>query len=382
MTLDAPALQTPLAERHRALGARMVAFAGYEMPLNYPAGIVSEHLHCRRAASLFDVSHMGQLEISCPDGPAAAAAALERVVPADILGLRPGRQRYAVLTSEAGGIRDDIMVARLEDRLVLVVNAACKHDDLAYLAEALPGCAVEMRGDRALVALQGPEAGAVLERLAPESAAMRFMDVRELAVGGSPALVTRSGYTGEDGFEISVAADRAGDFFDLLLADDRVKPAGLGARDTLRLEAGLCLMGSDLDATTSPVEAGLDWSIGKARRAGRARAGGFPGADRILGELAGGAARYRIGFLAEGRAPVRAGAELFDEDGCLVGHVTSGGFGPSLNRPVAMGYVTPGAAAPGTRLIARARGREIAGHVSGLPFIEARQKRTVTTKGT
>ncbi|MEM7499460.1 MAG: glycine cleavage system aminomethyltransferase GcvT, partial [Pseudomonadota bacterium] len=353
---------------------RMVPFAGYEMPLNYEDGIVAEHLHCRAAASVFDVSHMGQIEISAPGGVAEASRALERLVPADILDLAPGRQRYALLTNDEGGIRDDLMMARLTDRLLLVVNAACTEDDLAYLDAALEGCRVEMLADRALLALQGPEAGAVLAELAPESAAMRFMDVRELAVDGIPVIASRSGYTGEDGFEIAVDADCAGDLFDRLIASARVRPAGLGARDTLRLEAGLCLMGSDLDATTSPVEAALEWSIGKARRAGGPREGGFPGAARIFPELAEGAARRRVGLAVEGRAPIRAGATLSAEEG-PVGSVTSGGFGPSLGRPVAMGYVTAAHTAPGNRLTAEQRGRRIEVTVTALPFVEARQKR-------
>lgn len=375
MTPDASVQTTPLTERHRALGARMVPFAGYEMPLNYQAGIVQEHLHCRADASVFDVSHMGQIEISSPDGPDAAARALERLVPADLLALRPGRQRYAVLTTPDGGIRDDIMVARLEDRLALVVNAGCKQDDFDYLSDALDDCDVVMHSDRALIALQGPRAGAVLSALAGDSAAMRFMDVRALTVGGIPALVTRSGYTGEDGFELSVAAGAVEGLFDLLVSQEHVAPAGLGARDTLRLEAGLCLMGNDLDATTSPVEAALEWSIGKARRTGGARAGGFPGDARILREIEEGPARRRVGLAVEGRAPIRAGTMLSTEAGASAGAVTSGSHSPSLNRPVAMGYVTRDAAEIGTRLVAHLRGREVPVTVHKLPFVEARQKR-------
>ncbi|MEO0958497.1 MAG: glycine cleavage system aminomethyltransferase GcvT [Pseudomonadota bacterium] len=366
--------QTPLADRHRALGGRMVPFAGYEMPLNYAEGIVAEHKHCRAAAGIFDVSHMGQVEIRTSGGVSDAAEALERLVPADIVDLPPHRQRYALLTNDDGGIRDDLMVARLEDHLLLVVNAACKDDDVAYLIEALPDCQVEMRDDRALLALQGPAAGAVLADLAPASVAMRFMDVRELDLGGIPITATRSGYTGEDGFELSVETEHAGALFDRLLEDARVRPVGLGARDTLRLEAGLCLMGSDLDATTSPVEAALEWSIGKARRTGGARAGGFPGAARILAELADGAVRRRVGLEVEGRAPIRAGAAI-ELDGDRVGEITSGGFGPSLGQPIAMGYVASTHASPGTRLKAEQRGREHAVAVAALPFVKARQKR-------
>ncbi|MEO0429474.1 MAG: glycine cleavage system aminomethyltransferase GcvT [Pseudomonadota bacterium] len=366
--------QTPLADRHRALGGRMVPFAGYEMPLNYAEGIVAEHKHCRAAAGLFDVSHMGQVEIRAPGGVSDAAEALERLVPADIVDLPPHRQRYALLTNDNGGIRDDLMVARLEDHLLLVVNAACKDDDLAYLIEAFPDCQVEMRDDRALLALQGPEAGAVLADLAPASVAMRFMDVRELDLGGIPVTATRSGYTGEDGFELSVETAHAGALFDRLLEDARVRPVGLGARDTLRLEAGLCLMGSDLDATTSPVEAALEWSIGKARRTGGARAGGFPGAARVLAELGDGPVRRRVGLEVDGRAPIRAGAAI-ELDGDRVGEITSGGFGPSLGQPIAMGYVASTHAGLGTRLKAEQRGREHAVTVAALPFVKARQKR-------
>ncbi len=377
MTQPASAHLTPLTGRHRALGARMVDFAGYEMPLSYE-GIVAEHVHCRTEACVFDVSHMGQVELWHPDGPSAAAAALERLVPTDLMALPEGRQRYTLLTNDAGGVRDDIIVARRDDRLALVVNAALKADDVAYLTASLPGCDVRLLEDRALIAVQGPQAGDVLAGLAPESTEMRFMDVREISVGGAPALVTRSGYTGEDGFEISVAADHAEGLFDTLLADDRVAPAGLGARDTLRLEAGLCLMGQELDATTSPVEAALEWSMGKARRAGGARAGGFPGADRILAELKAGAARRRVGFAVDGRAPIRAGTELFSAGGDAVGKVTSGSHGPSLNRPVAMGYVERAFALAGTPLVAQLRGREVPVSVAELPFVAPRQKRKAT----
>lgn len=369
-------MQTPLAAHHRERGARMVPFAGYDMPLNYADGIVAEHLHCRAHACVFDVSHMGQLEIRARNGSVEhAAAALEQLVPADILGLAVGRQRYALLTNDTGGIRDDLMVAALEDRLLVVVNAACKQDDFAHLKAALADCEVAMRPDRALIALQGPQAGDVLAHHAPGTAAMRFMDVREMLIDEISALIVRSGYTGEDGFEIAVDASEAGTLFDLLLADERVKPAGLGARDTLRLEAGLCLMGSDLDETTSPVEAGLAWSIGRSRRQGGVREAGFPGAERILAELADGPQRRRVGLLAEGRAPVRGGAAL-SADGEAVGLVTSGGFGPSLNRPVAMGYVAQTQSAPGTELAAESRGRRIPVTVAPLPFVQGRQRRT------
>jgi aminomethyltransferase len=364
--------ETPLHALHLELGARMVPFAGYAMPVQYPTGILKEHLHTRAAAGFFDVSHMGQAALHGPD----AAARLEALVPVDVIGLPANRQRYALFTNEAGGLLDDLMVSNLGSRLFLVVNAARKDHDLAHLRNHL-GDAVEALPERALLALQGPAAEAVLARHAPWVAALRFMDIREGAVAGHPAIVSRSGYTGEDGFEISVAAGAAEALARALLAAPEVRPVGLGARDSLRLEAGLCLYGHDIDETTSPVEAGLDWAIQKVRREGGARAGGFPGASRILAELRHGPARRRVGLRPEGRAPVREGAALFaaDAGGEPIGRVTSGGFGPSLDAPVAMGYAPASLSAPGTRLHAEVRGRRLPVTVAPLPFHPTRYKR-------
>jgi aminomethyltransferase len=370
-------LTTPLIAMHRSLGARMVPFAGYEMPLQYPTGILKEHLHTRAAAGLFDVSHMGQIALRPKSGSLAdAAAALERLVPMDVAGLVEGRQRYGLFTNDAGGILDDLMIAHRGDHLLLIVNAARKAEDLAHLQAALSGsCKVEPL-DRALLALQGPRAEAVLSELHPDVAAMRFMDVRPIDFHGVPAVVSRSGYTGEDGYEISLEARDAVDFAERLLAAEGVLPVGLGARDSLRLEAGLCLYGHDIDETTTPVEAALEWAIQPARRTGGPRAGGFPGTDAILGQIASGATRRRVGLLPEGRAPLREGTELFaDEAGEPVGVITSGGFGPSLDAPVAMGYVPIAMAAPETRLSARLRGRTVAVTVAKLPLVKPGYKR-------
>jgi aminomethyltransferase len=376
---ELPLRRTPLYALHVRLGARMVPFAGYEMPLQYPGGIIAEHLHTRAAASLFDVSHMGQIVLRPRSGRIEdAARALETLVPGDILALAPGRQRYTLLTNDAGGVRDDIMVSHQHDHLAVVVNAACKEADEAHLRASLGGtCEIEMLGDRALVALQGPRADAALARLAPEVSAMRFMDARAIDIMGATCLVSRSGYTGEDGFEISIAAARAEAFCEALLCDESVAMAGLGARDTLRLEAGLCLYGSDLDVETTPVEAALEWTIASARRPGGARAGGFPGAGRVLHELASGASRRRVGLKPQGRAPVRAHAPLFrDEAGsAAIGMVTSGGFGPSLDGPIAMGYVSTSCAQPGTPLFAEVRGKRLPVMVSELPFVTPHYKR-------
>jgi aminomethyltransferase len=372
-------LKTPLHSLHLELGARMTPFAGYDMPLQYPPGILKEHLHTRAKAGLFDVSHMGQLALRPKSGNIAdAALALERLVPMDILGLANGRQRYALFTNAAGGILDDLMATNRGDHLFLVVNAACKVADEAHLrAHLSDACEIERLGDRALLALQGPEAGAVLAAMAPESAGMRFMDVRALPLAGHDCIVSRSGYTGEDGFEISVTNAAAVDLARALLDHEAVAPIGLGARDSLRLEAGLCLYGSDIDTTTSPVEASLVWAMQKTRHPGGARAGGFPGAERILAELADGPGRRRVGLLPEGRAPVRAHAPLFaaEDDTDPVGTVTSGAFGPSLGGPMAMGYVPADLAATGTRLFAEVRGRKLPVAVADMPFVKPNYKR-------
>lgn len=375
--------RTPLFELHRALGARMTPFAGYAMPLHYEAGILAEHKATRAKAGLFDVSHMGQIRLRAKTGGlGAAAAALETLAPMDFQGLKPGRQRYGLLTSHTGGILDDFMVAAVDDHLALVVNAARKASDLAHLqANLSESCEIEPLEDRALLALQGPEAEAALAAVCPEAAAtlsaMLFMDVQRVTALGAECLVSRSGYTGEDGFEISVPADKATELAQSLLDDDRVSPIGLGARDSLRLEAGLCLYGVDLDEGTSPVEGALEWAIQKIRRPGGARDGGYPGADRIGRQLTEGAARRRVGLLPEGRAPMRGSAPLFVEQsgGETIGVVSSGVFGPSLAAPCAMGYVETEFSRPGTRLFAEVRGKRLAAEVVETPFVPARYKR-------
>ncbi|MBI1385601.1 MAG: glycine cleavage system aminomethyltransferase GcvT [Rhizobiales bacterium] len=370
---------TPLHDLHVSLGARMVPFAGYDMPVQYPLGVLKEHLHVRAAAGLFDVSHMGQLRIRPRSGRLAdAALALERLMPVDVLGLAVGRQRYGLLTNADGGIIDDLMFANRGDHYFVVVNAACLSGDLAHLRNELAAdCDVEHLAERALIALQGPRASAVMAGLAPGSEAMRFMDVAALEIAGIDAIASRSGYTGEDGFEISVAAGDVVALAERLLECEGVAPIGLGARDSLRLEAGLCLYGNDIDMTTTPVAASLGWAIQKVRRTGGARAGGFPGAPRILAELEQGTAARRVGLRPEGRAPVRGGAPLFDAEtgGNPVGHVTSGGFGPSLKAPIAMGYVASEKAATGTRIHAEVRGKRLALTVADLPFVVPNYKR-------
>ncbi len=374
-----PLKRTPLYRLHLDLGGRMVPFAGYEMPVQYPSGILKEHLHVRAAAGLFDVSHMGQFEIRSRTGRGEdAARALESVVPMDIMGLAAGRQRYALLTNEDGGLRDDLMIARLGEAFLVVANAACKDADESYLRQTLsPTCTIERLDDRALLALQGPAAEAALARLAPDVRSMRFMDVRAMEVIDAACTVSRSGYTGEDGFEISLPASHAETVARALLANGDVAMIGLGARDSLRLEAGLCLYGSDLDATTTPVEAGLEWSIQKVRRSGGSRAGNFPGADKVLHQLANGAPRRRVGLRPEGRAPIRHGAQLFADHGAAdaIGVVTSGGFGPSVNAPIAMGYVTPPGAPAGGTIYADLRGARVPLRLSELPFISTTYKR-------
>ena len=368
-----PLLRTPLYDLHLELGARMVPFAGYEMPVQYPAGVMAEHLHTRAQAGLFDVSHMGQVRIRPHSGQVAdAARALEALVPADIVGLRAGRQRYALFMTPDGGISDDLMVTNMGEWLLLVVNAACKHADFAHVHEALAdSCTVEMLSSRALIALQGPAAEAALAGLNPAAADMRFMDVAEMELADVPCIVSRSGYTGEDGYEIGMPDSDAATVARALLARPGVAPVGLGARDSLRLEAGLCLYGTDIDLTTTPVEAALEWSIQKSRKPGGARAGGYPGAPIVADQLADGPSRRRVGLRAEGRAPVRGGAELFaDEAGALpAGRVPSGAFGPSVNAPVAMGYVARDLSAPGPRLFAAVRGRLLPVQVTALPFV-------------
>lgn len=366
-------LHTPLHALHLELGARMVPFAGYAMPVQYPAGLMAEHRQCRESAALFDVSHMGQLRLEGDD----AAAALETLVPVDVVGLVPGRQRYAFFTNEAGGLLDDLMIVRPPPadaaagfgELFLVVNAGCKADDIAHLQRHIGGrCRVVPMPERALLALQGPKAVDALARLNPAVASLVFMSGGRFELAGIGCFVTRSGYTGEDGFEISVPEARAVEMARALLAQPEVGPAGLGARDTLRLEAGLCLYGHDIDATTSPIEAGLQWAIQKVRRAGGARAGGYPGAAVVDRHLAEGPPRRRVGLLGTERVPVREGTPVFDEAGHPAGTVCSGTLGPSVNRCIAMAYVPAALAAPGTALQAEVRGRRVPMTVAAMPF--------------
>lgn len=371
--------RTPLYDLHVSLGGKMVPFAGYDMPVQYPAGVLKEHLQTRSAAGLFDVSHMGQIALRPKSGKVEdAARALEHLVPQDILAIAPGRQRYAQFTNADGGILDDLMVANFGDHLFLVVNAACKAEDEAHLrAHLSDDCAIESLEGRALIALQGPKAEAVLAKFCAEAPSMTFMDAGPHEVAGLDCFVSRSGYTGEDGFEISVPAADAERLAKMLLDNPDVMPIGLGARDSLRLEAGLCLYGHDIDTATTPVEAALEWSVQKSRRSGGARAGGFPGAEKILTHFDHGASRRRVGLLAQGRAPVREGALLFADGaaGEPIGKVTSGGFGPSLNAPVAMGYVPKSLSALGTQIFAEVRGQRLPLTVAAMPFVKNTYKR-------
>ena len=365
---DAPKT-TPLDALHHELGARMVTFAGYAMPVQYAAGIIAEHRHTRAAASLFDVSHMGQATLTATAG-GAVAALVERLVPGDIAGLAPGAMRYTLLLNDAGGIIDDLMVTRPDDgtteRLDIVVNAAGKDADFAHIGAELGAAAtLERHADRALLALQGPAAAGVMAGHAPAAAVLKFLTGAALGVAGHNCFVSRSGYTGEDGFEISVAGDGAEALARTLLADPAVAPAGLGARDSLRLEAGLCLYGHDIDTTTTPVEAALAWTVARRRR----EAADFPGAATIGGQLADGAARRRVGLALDGRQPARQGADIVASDGSVAGTVTSGGFSPTLGHSIAMGYVATPLAAPGTELGLRVRGRELPARVVKLPFV-------------
>jgi aminomethyltransferase len=357
-------LQTTVLHRlHVSLGAKMVPFAGYDMPVQYPAGILTEHRHTRAQAGLFDVGHMGQAVLRGDD----VAAALEILVPGDLTGLEEGQMRYTQFTNEAGGILDDLMVTNRGDHLFLVVNAGCKDADFAHIQEHIGGrTELEILADRGLVALQGPEAAAVLSRHAPEVDTMPFMTLQDVEIAGIKCLVSRSGYTGEDGYEISLPGDQSVELAELLLAEAAVEPIGLGARDTLRLEAGLCLYGHDIDETTSPIEAGLLWSIGKRRR----EEGGFLGAERIITEIANKPSRRRVGILPDGRAPAREGTEITDPSGTKIGVVTSGGFGPTVDGPIAMGYVTRENAAVDTTLQLTVRGKSLNSKVIKLPFVE------------
>ncbi len=364
--------RTPLHALHLELGARMVPFAGYDMPVQYPAGILKEHLHTREKAGLFDVSHMGQAFLAGAD----PARALERLTPADAVSLREGAQRYGLLLNDDGGIKDDFMFSRLagESALYLVVNAGTKDGDFAYIADKLNGAALlEPRPDRALLALQGPAAAVALERHAPGIDKLAFMRVVRAIVAGAPAIVSRSGYTGEDGFEISIAAIHAERVARALLGEPEVLPIGLGARDSLRLEAGLCLYGHDIDETTDPVEANLVWSIAKRRKIDK----DFPAADKIMDRVFNGTPRKRIGIRPDGRQPAREGSEIADKSGRVIGRITSGGFGPSLNAPVAMGYVETAFAADGTGIDLIVRGKPLPARVAPTPFVPHRYRRAV-----
>ena len=377
-------LKTPLHALHLELGARMVPFAGYSMPVQYPAGLMAEHRHTREAAGLFDISHMGQLRLSGPD----AAAAFETLMPVDVIDLPAGKQRYGLLLDDQGGILDDLMFFNEGNgSLFVIVNGACKVADIAHIQQKIgQRCQVQPLPEQALLALQGPQAAATLARLSPGIERFVFMTGGAVQIGGIAAFVTRSGYTGEDGFEISVAAKDAEALARLLLAQPEVKPIGLGARNSLRLEAGLCLYGSDIDTSTTPVEASLNWAIQKVRRTGGARAGGFPGAEKILAQLtaATGAAghldhdtlkRSRVGLVALERIPVRDGTPLQSFEGQDIGQVTSGLLGPTADRPVAMGYVATAFAEPGTRVQAIVRGKPVPMEVSTLPFVPTRYYR-------
>ena len=364
--------KTALHDLHIELGARMVPFAGYSMPVQYPAGIAREHQHTREQAGLFDVSHMGQLRVSGAD----TAAALESLMPVDLVDLPAMKQRYALLTNPRGGVMDDLMVTHAGDHFFVVVNAACKVQDIAHMRQSIgQRCDIEVLEDQALLALQGPLASQVLARFAPACADMLFMTAANLDIDGVECLVTRSGYTGEDGYEISIPPAEADRIARLLLDQPEVAPVGLGARDSLRLEAGLCLYGHDLDADTTPVESSLLWALSKSRRADGDRPGGYPGAETILQQIAQGVQRKRVGIRPLGRMPVREGAPLTTVGGQGTGRVTSGGFGPTLGAPVAMGYVGVEQAQPGTRLLAEVRGRQVEVEVAKMPFVEQRYYR-------
>ena len=375
MSATAPLLTTPLNALHIELGARMVPFAGYSMPVQYPAGLMAEHLHTRQAAGLFDVSHMGQLHLVGRD----AAAAFETLMPVDVIDLPVGKQRYGLLLNDEGGIIDDLMFFNKGNgEIFVIVNGACKAGDIAHIQERIGmRCQVVPMPDHALLALQGPQAATALARLAPGVEQLVFMTGGNFTIAGCTCFVTRSGYTGEDGFEISVPATQAETLARALLAQPEVKPIGLGARNSLRLEAGLCLYGNDMDTTTTPVEAGLNWAIQKVRRTGGARAGGFPGADKVLAQLDNPASltRKRVGLVATERVPVREPAVLENMDGQEIGQVTSGLLSPSLNQPIAIAYVGPDYTATGTEIFAMVRGKPVPMKVSTTPFVPTRYYR-------
>lgn len=372
-------LRTPLYELHLGLGARMIPFAGYSMPVQYPAGLLAEHHHTRTAAGLFDVSHMGQLRLA----GGHAAAALESLMPVDVIGLAPGRQRYGLLLNDDGGIIDDLMffnraVKEGSGDIFIIVNGACKAGDIAHITQKISDCCeVVPMPEMALLALQGPQAAAALQRLSPAVEKLVFMTGGRFTIAACDCFVTRSGYTGEDGFEISVPAPQADALARALLSQPEVKPIGLGARNSLRLEAGLCLYGNDIDGRTTPVEAGLNWAIQKVRRNGGARAGGFPGAEKILAQLDHPEALQtkRVGLIALERIPVREQTELQNADGAVVGKVTSGLLAPTVNQPIAMAYVRPDFSAAGSRLNAMVRGKPVPVEVAAMPFVPNRYYR-------
>ncbi|MCW9054327.1 MAG: glycine cleavage system aminomethyltransferase GcvT [Motiliproteus sp.] len=365
--------KTPLYDLHLELGGKMVPFAGYEMPVQYPLGVKKEHQQTREAAGLFDVSHMGQVRVKGPN----AAAALEKLVPVDIIDLPAGKQRYALFTNDKGGIMDDLMVSNLGDHLFVVVNAACKEQDIAHMSSNLgEGVEVEVLEDRALLALQGPKAAEALARIVPEVADMLFMDSRTITIEGVGCIIGRAGYTGEDGYEISIPAEKAEFIARLLLEQPEVEFIGLGARDSLRLEAGLCLYGHDIDETTTPVEASLLWAISKNRRSDGERAGGFPGAEIILDQIQTKAvSRKRVGLIGQGRAPIREGTPLVNAKGESIGTVTSGTFGPTAGIPVAMAYVEKDYSAMDTEVFAEVRGKQLPMSVAKTPFVPQRYYR-------
>jgi len=374
MSADQNLLTTPLNALHLELGARMVPFAGYSMPVQYPAGLVAEHHHTRTAAGLFDVSHMGQLRLAGPN----AAAAFESLMPVDVIGLGLHKQRYGMLLNDEGGIIDDLMFVNRGEDIFVIVNGACKHGDLAHIQARIGGrCTIEAQFDRALLALQGPQAVTALARLLPGVDKLVFMTGMAATWQGADLYITRSGYTGEDGFEISLPANAAEAFARALLAQPEVKPIGLGARNSLRLEAGLCLYGNDIDTTTTPVEANLNWAMQKVRRSGGVRAGGFPGSDKVLAQLdsTAPAQRLRVGLVALDRVPVREYVELHSEAGQKIGEVTSGLLAPTADKPIALAYVQPQYAQVGTRLNAMVRGKAVPMEVSPLPFVPNRYYR-------
>ena len=365
--------RTPLYDLHIEASAKIVPFAGYEMPVQYPLGVKNEHIHTREQAGLFDVSHMGQLVLKGEK----AAAILETLVPVDIIDLPEGKQRYALFTNDEGGILDDLMVANHDDYLYIVVNAACKEQDIAHLqANLSDGVELEILEDRALLAIQGPKAAEVMARLAPETAEMVFMDSRRLTIAGADCYISRSGYTGEDGFEISILQDQAESLSRKILAEPQVEWIGLGARDSLRLESGLCLYGHDIDTTSTPVEASLLWAISKVRRTEGERAGNFPGADIILPQIESGDVECkRVGLIGQSRAPVREGTKLTNANGDIIGRVTSGTFGPTVSAPVAMGYIEKAYAELDTKVFAQVRGKPLPMTISKLPFIKQKYYR-------